>query len=332
MIETLQNMSIRPDRALPLKLLDNDPLEEIFQSIKLAGQVYSFCELTAPWGILCNGCAGHALFYIVTRGTALLKVEGWHENITLSGGDVVLLPQARSHTLQDVDTSTLTPIETLVDFENPGPLVFGGGGMKTTMVAGCFTYVFSDKHPFINSLPPVMHITSDDMAGEPWLASTFKFIAHEANQPKQGSRLVISRLTDLLFIQMMRAHMANVRECPATNGWFKAMSDPQINKAIVLMHSNPDAPWTVASLATAVGMSRSGFAQKFGHYTDSTPLDYLTFWRMQKAKEMLSTSGIGLAEIARKVGYQSEAAFSKAFRRLAGMPPGQYRNGAVKNH
>jgi AraC-like DNA-binding protein len=310
---------------------DNDPLEEIFQSIKLAGQVYSHCELTAPWGISSGGCEGHAIFYIVTRGTVVLKVDGC-DIITLCGGDLVLLPQGSTHTIQDAETSALSAIETLVDFANPGRLVFGGGGVKTTMVAGCFTYIFSDTHPFIKALPPVLHLTAEDVESEPWLTSTYKFIAHEANQPKQGSRLVISRLTDLLFIQVMRAHMERVKNCPATNGWFKAMSDPQINQAIVLMHSNPEAPWTVASLATAVGMSRSGFAQKFGHYTDSTPLDYLTFWRMQKAREMLSTSTVGLAEIARKVGYQSEAAFSKAFRRLVGMPPGLYRSTANERH
>lgn len=307
----------------------NDPLSEVFQSIRISGKIYSPCQFSAPWGLSASGCSGHALFYIVSRGSALLTV-GDNPAITLTGGDLVLLPQASSHTLQDAQDSAVVGIETLVDFENPGPITFGGGGLKTSMVAGCFTYEFSAKHPFIDALPPVMHLTAEDVETEPWLTSTIQFLLHEASQPKQGSALVIARLTDLLFIQIMRTHMQRIRDCPVSHGWLKAMADPQISQAISLMHRQPDAPWTVATLAAEVGMSRSAFAQKFSQYTKTTPVDYLTFWRMEKAKETLNATNKGLAEISQSVGYQSEAAFSKAFRRVVGTSPGVFRHGTSK--
>ncbi|MFA7336127.1 MAG: AraC family transcriptional regulator [Candidatus Obscuribacterales bacterium] len=307
----------------------NDPLSEVFQSIRISGKIYSPCQLRAPWGISASGCSGHALFYMISRGSALLSVAE-HPPIALTGGDLVLLPQATSHTLQDTAESPVVGIETLIDFENPGPINFGGGGLKTSMVAGCFTYEFNANHPFIAALPPVMHLTAEDIETEPWLNSTFQFLIHEAGQPKQGSSLAIARLTDLLFIQIMRVHMQRIKDCPRTQGWLKAMTDPQIGEAISLMHKQPDAPWTVAALATQVGMSRSAFAQKFSQYTQTTPVDYLTFWRMEKAKETLNATNKGLAEISQSVGYQSEAAFSKAFRRVVGISPGVFRHGKSK--
>ncbi|CAN5304190.1 AraC family transcriptional regulator [soil metagenome] len=325
MPKTLVLLSIRPEIYAMPEPLDNDPLSEVLQSIRINGKVYSPCQFSAPWGLSASGCSGHALFYIVSRGSALLEVED-SPAITLTGGDLVLLPQGTSHTLRDAPGSPVVAIETLVDFENPGPITFGGGGLKSTMVAGCFTFEFSANHPFIDSLPPVMHLTAEDVETEPWLNSTFQFLLHEASQPRQGSSLVISRLTDLLFIQIMRTHIQRIKDCPASNGWLKALADPQISQAIRLMHKQPDAPWTVAALADKVGMSRSAFAQKFSQYTKTTPVDYLTFWRMEKAKETLNATNKGLAEISQSVGYQSEAAFSKAFRRVVGTSPGAFRH------
>lgn len=332
-LDITESLNITASTAEPLAETSSpqlaDPLSEVFQSIRISGKIYSPCQFTAPWGMSVSGCSGHALFYIVSRGSALLTIAN-EKPITLTGGDLVLLPQATSHTLKDAPDSPVVGIETLIDFENPGPISLGGGGLRTSMVAGCFTYEFNANHPFIAALPPVMHLTADDIESEPWLNSTFQFLVHEASQPRQGSGLVIARLTDLLFMQIMRAHMQRIKDCPRSQGWLKAMADPQIGQAISLMHKQADAPWTVAALAARVGMSRSAFAQKFSQYTETTPVDYLTFWRMEKAKETLNSTNKGLAEISQSVGYQSEAAFSKAFRRVVGISPGLFRQGKRK--
>jgi transcriptional regulator GlxA family with amidase domain len=132
-------------------------------------------------------------------------------------------------------------------------------------------------------------------------------------------------LTDLLFIQAIRAHISQVKDCPNSTGWLKAVADPQIGRALNLIHENPQAPWTVASLADEVSMSRSSFAARFTELLEISPLSYVTSWRMQKAQEMLRQGADNLADIANRTGYQSEAAFRKAFKRETGQAPGSFR-------
>ena len=137
--------------------------------------------------------------------------------------------------------------------------------------------------------------------------------------------MVISRLTDLLFIQGVRAHISQIKKCPETTGWLKAIADPQIGQALSLIHASPEAPWTVASLATSVSMSRSSFAARFSQLMNTSPVDYVTSWRMQKAEELLRQGVVNPSEIAPLIGYQSEAAFRKAFKRETGQTPGNMR-------
>jgi transcriptional regulator GlxA family with amidase domain len=154
---------------------------------------------------------------------------------------------------------------------------------------------------------------------------TFRFLAAETSNERQGGSVVINRLADLLFIQGVRAHISKLKECPVSTGWLKAIADPQIGRALSLIHANPESPWTVASLAAAVNMSRSSFAARFSQLMQTSPVDYITSWRMQKAEDLLRQGNVYPAEIAALIGYQSEAAFRKAFKRETGSTPGAVR-------
>ena len=193
---------------------------------------------------------------------------------------------------------------------------------------GCFEFETSAKNPLVASLPELLYVKAEDLRSEPWLETTFQFLASEAATSRQGSDIVVSRLTDLLFIQAVRAHISDIKNCPKTNNFLKAIGDPQIGRALALIHENPQAPWTVASLADAVSMSRSSFAARFHELIDESPLSYVTSWRMQKAQELIRSGADNLAEIATLIGYQSEAAFRKAFKRETGSAPGVFKRAA----
>lgn len=201
----------------------------------------------------------------------------------------------------------------------------GGGGALTSLVMGCFEFDSPGKNPLIAGLPEVIYLKADQLQSEPWLENTLRSLASECSQNRPGSDILISRLTDVLFIQSVRAFISQIRHCEESTGWLKALSHPDIGTALSLIHKRPEAPWTVASLAAAVGMSRTSFATKFNSLVTSTPIDYLTTWRMQKALLLMHQGEDNLSVIASAVGYTSETAFSKAFKRELGEAPGGFR-------
>jgi AraC-like DNA-binding protein len=159
-----------------------------------------------------------------------------------------------------------------------------------------------------------------------WLEANLQFVASEIASGEPGFETIVSRLADILVVQAVRAHLA--RDSAGCKGWLRALIDPQIDRALSLIHEKPEDDWTVESLASKVGMSRSAFAARFAQLVEEPPLTYLTRWRMQKASRLLETSHAGVAEVAKRVGYDAEAAFSKAFKRWIGVAPGAYRRTA----
>jgi AraC family transcriptional regulator, alkane utilization regulator len=304
-----------------------DLLSDVLSSVHLKGTIYCQSELTAPWGLKFDGTQGHAGFFMVIRGGCYLEMDGVPGAITLAPGDLVMSPRCKGYSLRDALNSAITPLmEVVADLPATNKILkFGGGGTLTTLVMGCFQFESGTKNPLICSLPEMLYIKAENLHSEPWLEMTLKFLASETATDKHGSTIAVSRLTDLLFIQAIRAFIAQVKDCPQSSGWLKAIADPQIGKALALIHEKAAAPWTVASLADAVGMSRSSFASKFNALTKTTPLEYVTSWRMQKAEELLALGEDNLSAIASTVGYQSESAFSKAFKRETGEAPGTFR-------
>jgi AraC-like DNA-binding protein len=208
----------------------------------------------------------------------------------------------------------------------PGPAVtvrYGGGGAATTLAGGFFSTENGSQNLLFASLPPVLHVKGDAGTTVRWLEANLQFVASEMASGEPGFETIVSRLADILVVQAVRAHLAE--KGGESKGWLRALVDPQIGRALSLIHEKPEGDWTVESLASEVGMSRSPFAARFAQLVEEPPLRYLTRWRMQKASRLLETSHAGLAVIAKRVGYDAEAAFSKAFKRYTGVSPGAYR-------
>jgi len=302
-----------------------DVLTDVLQTLRVKATCHGRLELSAPWG-LSVAQSDDAKFHVVLHGNCWLDVEGSEQSVPLSSGDLVALPHGHPHVLRDDPRTPPQPLLQVLGnglCRSEGVISAGGGGLKTSMVSGFFRFEDRRKNPLLEALPPVISLLGENGRAVPWLEPTLKFIACEAASGRPGAQTVISRLADVLFIQIVRGHLASL---PAdTPGWLGALVEPQIGTAIGLVHERPEHGWTVASLASEVGMSRSAFAARFARLVGEPPLSYLTRWRMQRAAVMLREGRSTLAEIAAKVGYESEAAFSKAFKRAVGSSPGAYR-------
>ncbi|XYH95466.1 cupin domain-containing protein [Sorangium sp. So ce1128] len=300
-----------------------DALSDVLQAIRLASNVFKRVELSAPWGVRMRGGA-LAGFYYVVRGSCWLTVEGTPPPATaLSGGDLVLLPLGHAHTLRDRVKSPVRTMEALIS-EAGGDDVLrsGGGGPTTTLISGCFTFEDRSRNPLLASLPPLIRITSDEGCAVPWLEQNLQFIAAESASPRPGSHVVLTRIADVVFVQALRAFIERLPD--DSGGFLRALREPHIGQALGLMHRQLEHPWTVESLASKCGLSRSTFAERFKQTVGEPPLGYLTRLRMERATALLR-AGSTLADVAQRTGYSSEAALSHAFRQWAGTPPGAYR-------
>ena len=308
-----------------------DILSDSLNALKFTGSIYSKAEFSAPWGLRFDGLNGHSGFMFVVRGTCYVEFDGLDHQLTLTGGDFIMAPKAPGYVFKSGDDADLTHISDFsAQTDEDGVIRAGGGGAKTTVIMGCITFDTMAKNPLLDSLPDFIYVKSEQLESEPWLEMTLRLIVSEITGNKPGSSIAISRLTDLLFIHSLRFAIGQTKDCPRTIGFLKAISDPQIGAALSLIHEQPQAPWTVSTLADAANLSRSSFAAKFLALTGKTPLEYVTAWRMNKAQQLLKAGGQNLASIAQDVGYQSEAAFSKAFRRETGVAPGSLRRRSDK--
>ena len=302
-----------------------DVLTDVLETVRVVAACYGRLEATAPWGIRVRP-GEDAKFHVVLEGHARLVVEGVAEPIELSAGDIVALPHGHAHSLLDDPSITAQPLEELLVCRARGDnsvLRVGGGGQSSTIVSGRFRFEDRKNNPLLSVLPPVITLRGEMGKSVRWLEPTLKFIACEAQSGRPGSQTVIARLADVLFIQIVRGHLASL---PVNgSGWLGALADGQIGAALGHIHQSPEQDWTVQSLAAKVAMSRSAFASRFMRLVGEPPLSYVTRWRMQKAASMLRDGKQTLAEVAAQVGYDSEAAFSKAFKRAVGSAPGAYR-------
>src|SRR5262245_60879641 len=310
-----------------------DVLTDVLESVHVRSLIFGRLEFTAPWGLRMDG--GHASFYVITRGACWLEVEGQDRALSLAGGDFVLLPNAPPHVIRD--SRTTPPLPKAEVFEScrrsggcqPGGILrYGGGGALTTIIGGGFQIENSDRNPLLAALPPLIHVAGDGGNTVQWLESTLQFVASEMASGQPGAETVVGRLADILFVQAVRAHLAQSGD--QATGWLRALTDAKIGQALSLIHQRPERPWTVESLASEIGMSRSAFAARFAELVQEPPLAYLTRWRMTKASHLLRSNGHSIGQVAGQVGYEAEAAFSKAFKRWNGLAPGTYRRTRIR--
>ena len=266
-------------------------------------------------------------FHVVERGHCLLNVDGSAEWIRAEAGDLLVLPEGVRHRLVSDRDSRAVPIERLVDPKGRigGRLTHGGSGPETHVLCGRFRFDEVLRMASLPGLPSVLHVRKRDAAPE-WLDLTLRYLSAEALNEAPGREIALSRLVDLLFVQTIRHWLAKTEEAPLA--WIGAARDPRILAAITLMHERPGEPWDVDRLSYAVGMSRSRFADRFAQLVGETPRRYLTRWRVHRAARLLHAPGATVASVAPLVGYESEAAFSRAFKRYLGVAPAAFRRRA----
>lgn len=301
-----------------------DPLGEALHHLRLHGTFYCRSELTAPWGLTVPPMPGHLWFHVVTAGGARLETDG-AAAVQLRAGDVALVPHGGGHTLRSAPGTIAPSVMDLPHtFTNDryALLRHGSGGAPTTVVCGAVQVDTPGARGLVDLLPPLMHVT-----GSPRTDATLALVTAEAAELRPGGEAVLTRLADVLVIQVVRSWLDT--DPAARTGWLGALADPRIGRAVTLIHRDPGRAWTVASLAAEVPMSRSAFAARFTALVGEPALAYVTRRRMHLALQRLREDGAGVAEVADRLGYRSEAAFSRAFKRVLGVSPGAARRGAL---
>lgn len=302
-----------------------DPLGETLHLLRLTGTLYCRSELTAPWGVDLPAFDGCMMFHVVTAGRCWLEVEGEDPRL-LQQGSLALVPHGTGHSIRSSRSVEARPL-----FDIPVEQVsdryeimrYGGGGELTHLTCGVVRFDHLAAQQLIALLPKVLQIDSWEEDEGSWLQSTLRFISREARELRPGGETVITHLADILIIQAIRSW---IDSAPAADkGWLAALRDKQVGKALAAIHREPERDWSVALLAKEVGMSRSGFSARFTHLVGESAMRYLTQWRLQIARAQLQETSDSLALIADRLGYQSEAAFSRAFKRVFGVPPGSVR-------
>jgi AraC-like DNA-binding protein len=312
-----------------------DLLSDLLRVVRLSGAVLLRGHLSAPWAVgslpptqiaprLLPGARRLVPMHVVAEGHCSIALEGG-EPVALPPGSVALLPYADPHVLGGGEPVDPVPIATLLP---PAPargglplVVHGGGGARTHLLCGflqCDELLFN---PALRTMPPLLVARATPEAAP--LGAMIRYLAQEAEAPQAGGACLRSRLAELLFVEVLRRHVAS--QPPGASGWLGAVNDPLVGAALQQLHARPGEPWTVARLAREVGACRSRLATRFTGLLGEPPMRYLTRWRLQLAARLLREGEEGLAVIAERVGYESEAAFNRAFKRWAGAPPGAWR-------
>jgi AraC-like DNA-binding protein len=304
---------------------DLDPLSEALGNCAFQCKLFEQLELSSPWGIQVPD--GIVAFYAVRSGHGRVAIERLGIETPFSDGDVLVLPQSFAHMVQDAAGSSTVPIEELLgSASNHGGEAVGGGPGSTKLLACHLTLPRHCSYLVRLALPPVIRVANCESHKVPGLEETLRLMLGEVKARRPGTQGIIDRLAQVVFIHAVRAFMS---ESPGIDSrWPSALLNPSIAMSLTLIHQSPDKPWTVASLAAAVVMSRSAFADRFTELVGVSPIQYLTERRMHAACQLLHDPDIGLAQIAARVGYRSTAAFSHAFRRWTGLTPGMYRRTA----
>lgn len=326
-----------------------DALSLVLQSIRLHWMIPGISEMTAPWGVRFEpppsdladdpvrrpGAVGHPLPMVrgavfgILRGRCELEVPGDHIHVSMVAGDVVVINRPGPHIVRDEQRTTARHFFEMMnrdDIEAGLGLRGGGGGELTSFICGGFSFEDVDDSPLLASLPPVVHIRGQQSAGTV-LESAIRSIHQELTAGQAGSHCIVNHLASVVFVYAVRGHFANLPDQGPGN-WLHAMLDPDIGQILGLIHRHPERPWTVESLADCASMSRSAFAARFTQVVGDSPLQYLTNFRMRRAKELLRTGLLTIKAIAGKVGYANESSFSNAFRRHTSVAPAKFRSAA----
>lgn len=331
MFEKPQFFANRPDEGgntmEPLTDFQEDVLADVIQSIHIQSTLYCRASMGAPWGFRVSP-RKVASFHLVTEGKCWLTVEGMNKPVLLNEGDLIILPHGHAHTMTDHPKTQVIRLEDLVQkqpVEKDGIFYSMGQGAVTALVCGGLQLEDYGTNPLFSILPAYIHIRGQNGQSSSWLRAIVKLVKAEASANRLEAETVITRLSEILFIKAVRAYIITVND--GNMGWLGALKDPQIGQALALIQHQPGEAWTVDSLASRVSLSRSAFSAKFKQLVGEPPMQYITRVRLNKAAALLRSNSTTLIEVATSIGYDSEVAFSKAFKRFLGIAPGAYRQG-----
>lgn len=313
-----------------------DVLSEVLKVVKLDGAVFYNAEFSTPWSFrsppsrtvapyLAPG-AGHVIIYhLLTEGRGFARLEDG-ERVPLEAGDIVIFPHGDAHIMESGDRiGTLDIGKELARILSQGLRLarLGGGGEITRFVCGFMTCEPRLVQVILGGLPRLFKINIRNDAAGRWLENSIRFSVDEVDASRAGSEAVLAKLSEALFVETLRRYIALLPE--QQTGWLAGARDPEVGKVLAMMHRHPARPWTIADLAKKAGISRSVLAERFRHYLGEPPMSYLTRWRLQLGAQMLSSTSYSVAQIASEVGYESEPAFNRAFKRELSLPPARFR-------
>ena len=291
-----------------------DVLSDILQTLRLRAEVFLHACFRGDWAVDTSG-EKRATFHMISRGGCWLHLPNHNDPVALASGDLIVFPHDAEHTLSnsELPPDPDFPRNQLPDRNTPGPAV--------NLICGYFEFERHSWNPLMDALPEAMVIRSEESANVPLMDSLERAMSYEVETGQPGSRLLIDKLSEMLFIHVIRSHMAKSND----QGFVAALADRQIGKALGRIHESLGNNWSVENLANAAGMSRSAFAERFHQLVSMTPMQYLTHWRMTQAHERFLLTDQSVAQVANSCGYQSEVAFAKAFKKHFGYGPGQAR-------
>jgi AraC-like DNA-binding protein len=312
-----------------------DALSETLRVVRLTGAIFINARFTAPWcyqsphadaaaPLLEPGAERVVIFHLVTEGDCWAELEG-QPPLRLSAGDVIVFPHGAAHRMTSAPGVAPARGRPLADVlaRRPRQLAFGGGGALTRIVCGYMACDARLARMLLTGLPAVVKVNVRDPSAGEWLEASLRYALIEARSARPGGGGVLAKLAEVLFIEVLRRYMAEASE--GRTGWLAGVRDPVVGAALAALHRTPAHPWTLETLARAAGASRSVLAERFQQVVGTSPMQHLTQWRMLLAANLLKGGPAPLTRIAEDVGYQTDTAFIRAFRREFGVPPATWR-------
>jgi len=315
-----------------------DVLSEILRAVKLEGALFYNAEFSAPWAAhsidartvtsyLSPNSQHVIIFHLMTEGRGYAHVTGDDRPIPLNAGDILIVPHGDAHILGN--GPSVTPVgraQVLEQVLSEGLKVsrMGGGGETTKFVCGYMACEPQLSQVFLGGLPSILKVSIRDDAAGQWLENSIRYSVDNVDPSRPGDGAVLAKLSEVLFVETLRRYIALLPG--EQTGWLAGVRNPEVGKALALLHRKPAHPWTIAALAKEVGISRSVLTERFRRYLSETPIAYLTRWRLQLGAQLLTSTSSSVAQIAAEVGYESEASFNRAFKREFSLPPARFRS------
>jgi AraC-like DNA-binding protein len=334
MIDTPPSFAATPESS-------HDVLAETLRAVRLTGSVFLDACFSSPFGIIspkrfdANSPMAHlrhiSIFHLIAEGECNIELAtGERRNV--SAGDILLVPFADEHKFWNGRTAEMSQADDVV---RPGAIKgmwninYGGGGPQTRMVCGFLESSEFLLKPVFRTLPKLLIDRAEDDQVGAVITSTVRQILALTEAAAPGSELMLGRLMELLFVEVLRRYATRLPS--NAKGWFAALNDPIVGRALQVVHGDPSRRWTVEELAHEAGSSRTVLAERFHAVLGQAPIEYITCWRMQLAAEHMRTGGVSLSAVAADVGYESEAAFNRAFKRVTGVTPGRWRDDGLRS-